>query len=304
MLIADLDQDRFPDVYVGNDVMMNFLYRNRGGSGFTDASISSGAGVSSRGSPDASMGVEVTDFNLDGLPDLWAANFEMESFALYQNQGAMLFRHVSEAAGIAALGDQFVGWGSAFADFDNDGDEDISICNGNVVQYPTHSPWLQRMVVMENHDGEYFGDVTAAASSDLLTPRHGRGLVSLDWNLDGRPDLAASPIHSRAELYENTSADSGSWLRVELCGVTSARHPVGATVILETTGRRRIRLQKGGGSYLSSPSQVLHFGFPAAETPLRLTVQWPSGRDTVIDAPPRNTSLTLVESRVESKLSD
>ena len=86
--------------------------------------------------------------------------------------------------------------------------------------------------------------------------------------------------------------------------MTSARHPVGATVILETTGRRRIRLQKGGGSYLSSPSQVLHFGFPAAETPLRLTVQWPSGRDTVIDAPPRNTSLTLVESRAENKLSD
>lgn len=304
VLIADLDQDRFPDVYVGNDVMLNFLYRNQGGSGFVDASISSGAGVSSRGSPDASMGVEVTDFNLDGLPDLWAANFEMESFALYQNQGAMLFRHVSEAAGIAALGDQFVGWGSTFADFDNDGDEDLSVCNGNVVQYPTHSPWLQRMVVMENHDGEYFADVTAAASSDLLTPRHGRGLVSLDWNLDGRPDLGASHIHSRAELYENTSVDSGSWLRVELCGVTSARHPVGATVILETTVRRRIRLQKGGGSYLSSPSPVLHFGFPATETPLRLTVQWPSGRDTVIDAPPRNTLLTLVESRAAEKLSD
>lgn len=304
VLIADLDQDRFPDVYVGNDVMMNFLYRNRGGDGFIDASISGGAGVSSRGSPDASMGVEVTDFNLDGLPDLWAANFEMESFALYQNQGAMLFRHVSEAAGIAALGDQFVGWGSTFADFDNDGDEDLCVCNGNVVQYPTHSPWQQRMVVMENHDGEYFADVTAAASSDLLTPRHGRGLVALDWNLDGRPDLAASPIHSRAELYENTSADSGSWLRVELCGVTSARHPVGATVILETTGRRRIRLQKGGGSYLSSLSPVLQFGFPAAETPLRLTVQWPSGRDTVIDAPPRNTSLTLVESRAADNRSN
>jgi len=304
VLIADLDQDRFPDVYVGNDVMMNFLYRNRDGSGFVDASISSGAGVSSRGSPDASMGVDVTDFNLDGLPDLWAANFEMESFALYQNQGAMLFRHVSEAAGIAALGDQFVGWGSTFADFDNDGDEDLCVCNGNVVQYPTHSPWLQRMVVMENHDGEYFADVTAAASLDLLTPRHGRGLVSLDWNLDGRLDLAASPIHSRTEVYQNTSADPGCWLRVELCGVVSARHPVGTTVILETSGRRRIRLQKGGGSYLSSPSPVLHFGFPASETPLQLTVQWPSGRDTVIRTPPHNSSLTLVEPRADNHRPD
>ncbi len=297
VLIADLDQDRFPDVYVGNDVMMNFLYHNQAGSGFKDASISSGTGVSSRGSPDASMGVEAADFNLDGLPDLWAANFEMESFALYQNQGAMFFRHISEAAGVAALGDQFVGWGSVFADFDNDGDEDISVCNGNVVQYPTHSPWLQRMVVMENRDAEYFADVTATASPDMLTPRHGRGLVVLDWNLDGLPDLAISPIHSRAELYQNTSADSQNWLRVELYGVTSARHPVGATVVLETTGRRRIRLQKGGGSYLSSSSPVLHFGFPAAEVPLRLIVQWPSGADTVIEAPASNILIRVIESR-------
>lgn len=299
VLIADLDQDRFPDVYVGNDVMMNFLYHNRGGTGFADASISSGAGVSSRGSPDASMGVEAADFNLDGLPDLWAANFEMESFALYQNQGAMLFRHVSEASGISALGDQFVGWGSVFGDFDNDGDEDLSVCNGNVVQYPTHSPWLQRMVVMENHDGEYFGDVTAAASADMLTPRHGRGLVSFDWNLDGRQDFALAAIHSPAELYENSSASAGNWLRVELIGMVSARHPVGAVVILETGKRRRIRLQKGGGSYLSSSSPVLHFGVPADEQPVRLTVQWPSGRDTVVEAPRLNTLLKIIELRDE-----
>ncbi|MFM7056561.1 MAG: CRTAC1 family protein [Planctomycetota bacterium] len=297
VIIADLDQDRFPDVYVGNDVMMNFLYRNQGGHGFADASISSGAGVSSRGSPDASMGVEAADFNLDGRPDLWAANFEMESFALYQNQGAMLFRHISEATGVAALGDQFVGWGSVFADFDNDGDEDISVCNGNVVQYPTHSPWLQRMVVMENREGEYFADVTAAASPDMLTPRHGRGLVSLDWNQDGRPDLAMSPIHSRSELYQNTSATSEHWLCVELCGVISARHPVGAVAVLETNARRRIRLQKGGGSYLSSSSPILHFGYPAAETPVRLIVQWPSGTDTVIEAPAGNRLLRIIEAR-------
>jgi len=295
VLIADLDQDRFPDVYVGNDVMMNFLYRNHGGHALTDASISSGAGVSSRGSPDASMGVEATDFNLDGLPDLWAANFEMESFALYQNQGAMMFRHVSEATGIAALGDQFVGWGSVFADFDNDGDEDLGVCNGNVVQYPTHSPWLQKMVLMENHTGEYFADVTAAAAPDMLNPRHGRGLVSFDWNLDGRQDLASSPIHSRSDVFENTTEHPGDWLRVELVGVTSARHPVGATVILETNRRKRVRLQKGGGSYLSSSSPILHFGVPADEQLVRLVVLWPSGLDTTITAPARNNTLTIVE---------
>jgi hypothetical protein len=297
VVIADLDLDGFSDIYVGNDVMMNFLYRNEAGQTFSDHSISSGSGVSSRGSPDASMGVEAADFNLDGLPDLWAANFEMESFALYQNQGRMLFRHVSEVTSISAIGDQFVGWGSAFCDFENDGDEDVCICNGNVVQFPVHSPWKQRMVLLENRSAEYFTDETQAACPDMMVPRHGRGLASFDWNLDGKLDLVISPIHSRAEVYENCSPSQNNWLALKLSGVTSARHCVGALVTLETSQRKRIRLQKGGGSYLSSSSPSLHFGVPEDEQVTRLTVRWPSGSETTIEQPPMKTTVILREPR-------
>lgn len=302
VVIADLDLDGYADVYVGNDVMMNFLYRNESGVKFADHSISSGTGVSSRGTPDASMGVEAADFNLDGLPDLWAANFEMESFALYQNQGRMLFRHVSEVTGISAIGDQFVGWGSVFADFENDGDEDICVCNGNVVQYPSHSPWRQRMVLLENRDAEYFEDVTKQASDAMMTPRHGRGLVSLDWNLDGRQDLAYAAIDSPIGVLENTSEPRGQWLRLDLIGVSSARHPIGAVAFVETNDRKRIRLQKGGGSYLSSSSSNLHFGIPDDEQVSRIVIRWPSGVETIIDKPSMNSRLVVVESHGGSRV--
>lgn len=149
VVVADLDLDGFVDVYVGNDVMSNFLYQNQAGERFVDRSISSGAGVSSRGSPDASMGVDVADYNLDGRPDLWAANFEWKVLRILSESGQHAVsthqrgsRNFSNRRTVCRLG--FV-----FSDFDLDGDEDLCVCNGNVVRYPEHSPALQRMVIMK-----------------------------------------------------------------------------------------------------------------------------------------------------------
>jgi hypothetical protein len=296
VVAADLDLDGFVDVYVGNDVMANCLYQNQAGQRFVDRSISSGACVSSRGSPDASMGVEAVDYNLDGRPDLWSANFEMESFALYQNQGNMLFRHISESAGISAIGEQYVGWGSVFADFDLDGDEDLCVCNGNVVRYPVHSPALQRMLVMENIEGTYFNDVTESAGESLLTPRNGRGLAVLDWNGDGLSDLLITPTGSPAVLYTNTSPGNGQWLTLELIGTQSPRHPIGTIVELKTSVGVRYRQLKGGGSYASTSSPDVHFGIPPIATVSEITIRWPSGRIQVITSPVLNSRLRVIES--------
>jgi hypothetical protein len=242
------------------------------------------------------MGVEAVDYNLDGRPDLWSANFEMESFALYQNQGNMLFRHISESAGISAIGEQYVGWGSVFADFDLDGDEDLCVCNGNVVRYPVHSPALQRMLVMENIEGTYFNDVTESAGESLLTPRNGRGLAVLDWNGDGLSDLLITPTGSPAVLYTNTSPGNGQWLTLELIGTQSPRHPIGTIVELKTSVGVRYRQLKGGGSYASTSSPDVHFGIPPIATVSEITIRWPSGRIQVITSPVLNSRLRVIES--------
>ena len=129
VMAADFDVDGDVDVYVGNDTVANFLFRNDGTGKFEEIGLISGSALSQTGAPDGSMGVDVGDFNLDGRPDLWVANYERESIALYRNDGNCLFRHVSQGTGVTAVGALYVGWGTAFCDFDNDGDVDILIWN-------------------------------------------------------------------------------------------------------------------------------------------------------------------------------
>jgi hypothetical protein len=274
---ADLNADGYLDLYVGNDVMMNFLYRNETGKEFADWSTFSGAGVSRRGSPDASMGVDVVDFNNDGRFDIWAANFEMESFALYENLGEMQFRHVSDITGVSAIGSYYVGWGTAFTDLDLDGDCDTVVCNGNVVQYPKHSPTLQKMILLENVDCQYFEDVTGQAGDALMIPQHGRGLAWTDWNRDGKVDLLTSPTHAAAQLFENASDVSGRSLTVQLIGTTSPRQPIGTIVELVMSSGTQTKQLIGGGSYASTSLAEIHFGIPEGSIPNELRIKWPSG---------------------------
>ena len=273
---ADLNADGFLDLYVGNDVMMNFLYQNESGEKFSDWSTLSGAGVSRRGSPDASMGVDVVDFDNDGRFDIWAANFEMESFALYQNLGQMQFRHVSDSTGVSAIGPHYVGWGTAFIDLDLDGDTDSVVCNGNVIQHPKHSPTLQKMVVLENVDGKYFEEVTAQAGEAMTTPQHGRGLAWTDWNRDGKVDLLISPTHSPAQLLQNDSLVSGRSLAIKLVGTVSPRQPIGTTVTLISSSETQTKQLIGGGSYASTSLAEIHFAIPAGSVPTELRIKWPN----------------------------
>lgn len=294
---ADLNADGFLDLYVGNDVMMNFLYRNEAGKSFADWSTLSGAGVSRRGSPDASMGVDVVDFNNDGRFDIWAANFEMESFALYESLGEMQFRHVSDITGISAIGSHYVGWGTAFTDLDLDGDSDTVVCNGNVVQHPKHSPTLQKMVLLENIDGQYFEDVTGQAGDGLMTAQHGRGLAWTDWNRDGKVDLLTSPTHSAARLFENTSEVSGRSLTVQLIGTASPRHPIGAIVELATSSGTQTKQLIGGGSYASTSLTEIHFGIPKGSTPTELRIKWPSGNQQSRPITEEDNRIVVIERR-------
>mgnify|MGYP001949326918 CR=1 FL=1 len=296
VVAADIDQDGFTDVYVGNDVMVNFLYQNDGGKTFKDLSLPSGAGVSHRGTPDASMGVDVADFDMDGLPDLWAANFELENFAMYRHQGKMQFRHSSDITGVSAIGSRYVGWGSLFMDLDLDSDLDMTVCNGHVVKHPAHAPVQQPMILLENIDGDYFEQVAAQAGSAISKPRNGRGLAAIDWNRDGRPDFLITPVNERAELLENQTMADGSWLAVTLVGTSSPRLPIGAEVRLTTSdGAILQRQQKGGGSYASTSTSTLMFGLPAGTTAESLSIRWPNGGFQTTSSPELNAHLVIAE---------
>lgn len=280
--LGDIDLDSDLDIYVANDTTDNFLYLNDGAGHFQEVGALSGVAVDERGTPNGSMGVDFGDYNLDGLPDIWVANFEVESFALYRNDGNNLFLHVSQATGITALNGLFVGFGTLFHDLDRDGDEDLIVTNGHVINFPRSAPVQQLPLVLLNNEGRRFVRLNLP-DPYFSAPHRGRGLALGDLDNDGDVDFAFSNNHEPAALLRNDSTDDGGWVRVRLIGRRSNREAIGAVLILKTTEGPRLRMIKGGTSYLSHSDLRPIWGLPAGARVTGLEVHWPSGQVQTIE---------------------
>ena len=277
VLIADLDLDGHQDVYVANDTVPNFLYHNNGKGQLEDISESSGASVNDKGLPDGSMGVDVGDFNLDGLPDLWVSNYERESFAVYRNFGGKAFLHVSQATGVTAVGSQFVGWGTVCFDVDCDGDEDVFVSNGHVVHFPEGAPVRQHPLLFENLLGKRFQDIASNAGPWMASPHAGRGCAGGDLDHDGDLDLVVSCMNEPVAILMNETVTQNHWLQIRLVGTVSSRDAQGARVTIQTEPGSQSRQVKGGSSYGSTGSDWLHFGLAQADKIRNIEIRWPSG---------------------------
>ena len=278
VLMADVDLDGHLDIYVANDTVSNFLYRNTGDGHLEDASIRSGTSLSDAGTPDGSMGVDVGDYNLDGQPDLWVSNYERESFALYRNDGNFFFQHVSRSTQVTAVGGLAVGWGTVFIDFDRDGDEDVYVSNGHVIRYPKNAPLRQPPLLFQNDSGKQFQNVAPAAGDYMRTPHMGRGVAAGDLDNDGDQDLAISLVNEPMTVLSNESGTNNS-LVIRLIGIQSSRDAVGALIRVQTIADQpqMIRLVKSGGSFASSSDPRQFFGLGQATSVVRVEIRWPSG---------------------------
>ncbi|HUY90726.1 MAG TPA: CRTAC1 family protein [Pirellulales bacterium] len=294
VLLCDVDIDRDIDIYVANDTTDNFLYLNDGTGKFAEVGMAAGVACSERGTPDGSMGVDLCDFNGDGLPDLWVANYERETFALYRNEGHGRFLHVSQRLGITDLGGLFVGFGTACEDFDSDGDEDMIVANGHVIKYSPNAPRKQLPLLLQ-YDGRRFQRAPSAPGSYFGDPHEGRGLAVADFDLDGDLDLAVSDLKDSLALLENRFRDDNRCLALTLIGVRSNRDAVGALVELRTSAGTRFRQVTGGGSYLSHSARSLYFALPKDSEAGTLVVHWPSGLTQTLDARSLAGQVTLLE---------
>ena len=295
VLLTDLNLDGHLDIYVANDTTDNFLYLNDGQGVFKEVGLLHSVALDNAGSPNGSMGVDVGDYNGDGLPDLWVANYEQESFALYENVGKGTFLHVSDKAGVTSLGGLFVGFGTAFLDVDFDGDEDLIVINGHVINFPPSGQIRQLPLLLVNDKKRRYVRKQFAAGQYFSKRHRGRGLALGDLNNDGAVDMLVSNSVEPMAVLLNETKNENQWLRVRLIGREGNRDAVGARLVLHTSAGDQLRMTKGGGSYLSHSDMRLTWGVASGVQVTGLTVYWPGGTTQKVDDLVINQTTTLLE---------
>lgn len=283
VIACNFDDTPGIDIYVANDTTNNFLYLNSGNGTFQERGLLSGVAVDGTGTPNGSMGLAIIDFNQNLLPDIWVTNYESEPFALYQNVGDGMFLFATNRAGVNRLGDLFVGFGTVAADLDLDGDEDLVVANGHVIQYPREATVAQFPLLLENRtlgpngSANQFERVIFSNQSYFGKPHRGRGLITADLDNDGDLDLVFTHINSPPAILSNRTNTDGKLLSIELIGTTSNRDAIGARLILRTKDRAVAKQVVGGGSYLSQNAYLVNFTLLPSETIESLEIEWPSG---------------------------
>ncbi len=285
VVAADFNGDGWIDLYVANDSVRNFLFRNNGDGTFEEIAIPSGVALDEGGRPQAGMGTAAGDYDGDGRLDLIVTNLDLEYNDLYRNLGEF-FMDASFQAGFASPSLPLVGWGTGFFDYDNDGDLDILVVNGhdidNIEEFRPGESYPQPKLLFENTGGR-FREVAADHGQALTKPAVSRGAAFGDYDNDGDVDVLVLNLGGSPALLRNDGGNSNHWLSLSLEGTKSPPDPIGARIRLTAGGHTQTQHVVGGGSYLSSSDRRIHFGLGQADRAERIEISWPSGTVDVLE---------------------
>jgi hypothetical protein len=281
-VFVDANNDGKLDLLVANDSTPNYLYINKGDGTFEDASYASGYALNENGRETASMGIAIGDYRNNGLLDIYNTTFSDDYNPLYRNDGDGNFTDISYQMGIAEPTIPFLGWGTAFLDFDNDGWKDLVVANGHVYPQVDHTTWgttwAQRPLLFRNIDGKKFDLEPAVEGTALAALYTGRGMAVGDLFNDGKLDVVINALDHHPGLLHNVSADNHHWIELKLVGgPKSPRDAIGSTVYLTAGGQKQRGDITSGGSFASTHDPRVHFGLGDAATIDSIEVHWPSG---------------------------
>jgi enediyne biosynthesis protein E4 len=289
---ADYDQDGFPDVFVTNDNMPNFLFHNKGNGAFEETALLSGVALRSDGKPVASMGADFRDYNNDGLPDIAFTALAGETFPLFRNEGKSNFGDATYSSHIGALSLHHSGWGLGLYDLNNDGWKDIFTANSHVndrVELFESAVYKEPDSVFANKGDGTFADVSGSAG--LAQRKAHRGCALADFDGDGRIDVVVSSLGEPIELWRNVSPTPNHWVTLRLQGAVSNRDGIGAHIRIGS----QYNDMTSAVSYASSSLDGVHFGLGKSEKIERIEIAWPSGTKQVLENVKADQVLTVRE---------
>ena len=293
VIASDFDGDGLVDIFVANDSTPNFLYHNNGDGTFKEIGFSSGTAVNENGSEQGSMGVTLGDYDHDGRLDLFITNFDDDYNTLYRNDGKGSFTDVSYAAKVAAVSLPYVGWGTWFFDYDNDGWADLFVVNGHV--YPQLPTYRQRNFVHHNNRDGTFTEVGAQLGAPFAEKRTGRGAAFGDIDNDGDVDVIINNLDGPPQLLRNDGGNTNNSVLIKTIGGKSNRDGIGARVKIVSGDLVQISEVYSGGSYLSQSDLRLAFGVGKRTKIDLIEVHWPSGTIDKIADTAVNKILTIKE---------
>jgi enediyne biosynthesis protein E4 len=276
---ADYDGDGYPDVFVTNDNMPNFLFHNRGNGTFEEVGLLAGVALREDGKPVASMGTDFRDYNNDGLPDIAVTALAGETFPLFKNAGKGNFNDSTYASKLGSLSIHHSGWGVGVVDFDNDGWKDLFTANSHVndrVEMFEDASYKEPDSVFVNLRNGTFGD--ASGTAGLTEAKAHRGSAYADFDGDGRIDAIVSSLEGPIELWHNISPDANHWLTVRLTGKHANRDAIGAGVHLSNQWND----MTSAVSYASSTLDAVHFGLGKSAAVDKVTITWPGGKQQIL----------------------
>ncbi len=299
VVLADFNNDGWPDIAVANDTWPNFLFINKHDGTFKDISFSSGVAASEDGKYEAGMGIDAADVDGDGWLDIYVTHLDFELNRLYRNNHDETFDDATFSSGIGNKAILLSGLTMKFFDYDNDGWTDICQVSGamldNINLYHTEVTYKEPKLMFRNLGHGKFDKVSDQLGPDFMRPIAGRGMAAADFDNDGDIDMAIVDRGDFPELLRNDGGNANHWLEVLLIGTKSNRDGVGASLSLVSDGFTQVKQSQGGMGYMSASDRRIHFGLGKRKSIESLEITWPSGTVEKLSNVPINQIIAVKE---------
>jgi len=285
--VADLNNDGFLDIYVANDAMENYFFRNTGKGTFESEGLMMGMAYGEGGQGVSSMGPAIGDVDRDGLLDIYIPDMRYGCLLMNRKE---IFEDRTAQSKLAIISGQYTGWGGTLFDYDCDGYLDVFVSNGNA-----HHEYTEEDVLFRNDKKGHFIDVAKTSGAYFKEKFVGRGATSGDYDNDGDLDLLVINLNKSPKLLRNDGGNNNHWLLVEAKLAGGKRDAIGARVTVKTGSLIQIQDVIPVTGYLSQADTRRHFGLGQIETAKSVEVRWPNGKVTRLSNVKTNQILKITQ---------